>query len=285
MRISLDAGNGAAGPELAALFASGKLVEIEELGMAADGDYSARPSNPLETGALARLSSTVRQSQSDFGVAFDGDADRAIFVDENGLMVPTDVILALVASRLLATAPGATVLYDLRCSRSVPEAISAAGGSALRTRVGNTFIKADMLKHQAIFAGELSGHYYYGDLSSSDNALRTAIELVNLVSCSPKRLSQLAADYMPYPTSGEINIEVSNVKELLAKLEDSFPKGEIDHLDGLSVAYGGWWFNARPSATEKVLRITAGATRHDILDQQIKLLLSHVHSLMCVPPQ
>jgi phosphomannomutase len=278
LRIALDAGNGAAGPELAGLFASCKAVEIVGLGMAADGDYSDRSSNPLEKGALARLAAAVQERRCDFGVAFDGDADRSIFVDENGQMVPTDVILALIASRLLAASPGATVLYDLRCSRSVPETISAAGGRALRTRVGNTFIRADMQKHRAIFAGELSGHYYYGDLSSSDNAVRTLIELVNLVSTSEKRLSRLTAEYTPYPTSGEINIEVNNIKELLVRLEDNFSGGEVDHLDGLSVAYGDWWFNARPSATEKVLRITAGAIRPQILDQQVKRLLNQIQS-------
>ena len=226
-----------------------------------------------------RLSQAVTVNQCDFGVAFDGDGDRAIFVDENGEMVPTDAIIALIVPQLLATAPGATVLYDLRCSRSVPEAIYSGGGKPVRTRVGNTFIRADMQEQQALFAGELSGHYYFADLGGSDNAVRTVIEVINLVSSKDKRLSDMVAGCMRYPTSGEINLEVRNVRQILERLGEAFSQAKRDYLDGLSVECDDWWFNARPSATEKLLRITAGAIRTDILDRQVDQLLALVHKV------
>src|SRR4030095_6907744 len=200
--------------------------------------------------------------------------DRAVVVDNHGQMVPGDVLIPLIARAMVAESPGASVLYDLRASRIVAESIMSYGGIPVRTRVGHSFIKAAMREHKAVFGGELSGHYYYADLYYADNGLRTLIELINLVSAHSLSLSELVAPLKKYATSGEIYLPIDNLAKVLVSLERSFSNSQNDHLDGLSVEYPDWWFNARGSQTEPVLRICIGAIDPALLEEKRDLVLS-----------
>ncbi len=279
LRIAVDAGNGMGGISAEALFSPFDAVELWRLSFHPDGHFSGRSPNPLTEGALDRLSDTVRKRQLDFGVAFDGDADRAVVVNERGEMVPPDAFGGLVALHMLDYSPGAVILYDLRVSRAVVELIQAKGGKPIRSRVGHAFIKRAMREHSAVFAMELSGHYYYSDLHYTDNGLRTLVELINIVSAADKPLSELITPFQRYPTSGEINLTVGDRDRVLAGLERRYADGRLDHLDGLSVDYDDWWFNVRSSHTESILRVNVGAENKDLLSTRSKALLADVESI------
>jgi len=276
LRIAVDAGNGAAGPEIAPVFRQHPQIEVIEIGCVPDIRLAQRPSNPLEHGALDHLAEVVLARDCAFGMAFDGDADRAVVVDNEGKMVPGDFLIPLIARQILADRQGASVLYDLRASRVVAEKIKDYGGKPVRTRVGHSFIKAAMREHAAVFGGELSGHYYYADLYCADSALRTLMEIVNLVSAESMSLSELLVPMRKYATSGEINLSIEDVAAMLESLRQSFSDGSCDHLDGLSIDYPDWWFNARGSQTEPLLRICIGAARPALLDEKRELVLSLV---------
>jgi phosphomannomutase len=280
LKVGVDAGNGAGGVEAAAVFSLFDALQIWQLNFHPDGLFPSRSSNPLEEGALAGLAETVTKHGLDFGLAFDGDADRAVAVDEQGRLAPPDAIGGLIALHLLEDHPGATILYDLRASRAIAEMIEKAGGHPVRTRVGHAFIKPAMREQQAIFAMELSGHYYYADLHYTDNGLRALIELINVVSAASTPLSEMLAPFQKYPTSGEINLKVSDTAAVLKALEAEYQDAKIDHLDGLSVDYPDWWFNARASHTEPLLRLNIGATTRSRLDEERKKLLSTLDRLM-----
>jgi phosphomannomutase len=244
-----------------------------------DANFSGRSPNPLEEGALARLSETVKKRKLDFGLAFDGDGDRAVVVNERGEMVPPDALGGLIALHFLKESPGAVILHDLRTSRAVAEQIEAAGGRPVRSRVGHAFIKRAMREHKAIFAMELSGHYYYSDLHYTDNGLRTLIELINIVSAEGTPISEIIKPLQRYPTSGEINLKVADREKVLTALENKYRKGRIDHLDGLSVDYPDWWFNVRSSHTESILRVNIGADNKALLFDKSKVLLADIENI------
>lgn len=166
--------------------------------------------------------------------------------------------------------------YDLRTSRALPQEIETAGGYPVRTGVGHVLIKRAMREQEALFAMELSGHYYYADLYYTDNGLRTLMELMNIVSSTDKPLSQLVKPFLRYPASGEINLQVADIKKAILALESEYQNGQIDHLDGLSVDYDDWWFNARPSHTEPVLRLNIGATSNTLLKEKHTELLEQI---------
>ncbi len=280
LKVAVDAGNGAGGVEAAAVFSLFDPLQVWRLNFHPDGLFPSRSSNPLEEGALAGVAETVTKHSLDFGLAFDGDADRAVAVDERGALAPPDAVGGLIALHLLKDHPGATILYDLRASRALPEMIEQAGGHPVRTRVGHSFIKPAMREQQAIFAMELSGHYYYADLHYTDNGLRTLIEVINLVSAERRPLSKMLAPFQKYPTSGEINLKVSDTDRVLKALEAEYQDAKIDHLDGLSVDYPDWWFNARASHTEPLLRLNMGATSQSRLEEERKILLSRLDRLV-----
>ena len=279
LKIAVDAGNGMGGISTEALFSPFDAVELWRLSFHPDGYFSGRSPNPLAEGALDRLSETVRKRRLDFGFAFDGDADRAVAVNEQGEMVPPDGMGGLIAMHFLKENPGAVILHDLRTSRAVAELIEAAGGKAVRSRVGHAFIKRAMREHSAVFAMELSGHYYYSDLHYTDNGLRTLVELINIASADDKPLSELIRPFQRYPTSGEINLKVADQERVLTALESKYGEGRIDHLDGLSVDYPDWWFNARSSHTESILRVNIGATNKTLLSDKSRVLLADIENI------
>lgn len=270
LKIAVDAGHGAAGPELEALkkaLCEGP-VEILTLNTIPDGNFPKRTPNPLDEGSMDELIELVVKEKCDFGVAFDGDADRAVFVDERGAKVETDLMIGLIGAALVKRHGGGKIVYDLRASRAVPEYIVSNGGEAVRTGVGTQFMMGSMKDHRALFAGELSGHYYYADMYATDNALRTMLEAINMVGSANSNMSKLISPLTIYSSSGEINLKVRNIQETLGRLESSIKGGTKEHIDGLSVNFDDWWFSARGSQTEPVLRLTIGATNQQILDER-----------------
>lgn len=277
LKVAIDVGHGAAAPEVTQLLKTCTSVDFVALACDADGEFPSRSPNPLDDGALAALSKTVIDEKCDFGVAFDGDADRAIFVDENGVMIGTDLMIGVVGAHLIENKGKGTVVFDLRASRSVAEHIESLGGKAVRTGVGTMFIKNNMQEHQALFAGELSGHYYYGDMHDSDNAMRTMIEVINLVAKSNRPLSAHIEPLSRYSSSGEINLRVAGIEQVLRHLDEAITGGAKEHIDGLSVNFPQWWFAARGSQTEPVLRLTVGAVSREILEEQTKHLIGVIN--------
>jgi phosphomannomutase len=279
LKIAVDAGNGMGGMETEPILAAIDMIDLWPLNFHPDSKFPVRPSNPLIEGALDQLASIVKKNGLDFGLAFDGDADRAVVVDERGELVPPDALGGLIATHILTTTPGATILHDLRVSRAFPEKIEAEGGRPVRSRVGHAFIKRAMREESAVFAMELSGHYYYADLHYTDNAPRTLVELINIVSAENKTLSELLKPFERYPTSGEINLAVDDRDKTLTVLSEQYKNGHADHLDGLSVDYPDWWFNVRPSQTEPVIRINIGATDKELLEEKRRSLIDAIKSI------
>jgi phosphomannomutase len=276
IKVAVDAGNGAGSIAAEALLSVVDQVQLWRLGFHPDGYFRERSPNPLTKGALDGLSEMVKRERLDFGIAFDGDADRVVAVDEIGVMIPPDAVGGLIGLEMLKRKSGATILHDLRASRAFSEETKAAGGNPVRTRVGHAFIKRAMRQQKALFAMELSGHYYYADLHYIDSGLRTLVELINIVSSAHRPLSQLIEPFLRYPTSGEINLEVADRDKALSALENEYGSGQIDHLDGLSVNYDDWWFNARPSNTEPLLRVNIGANSEVLLEEKRRELLEQI---------
>jgi phosphomannomutase len=261
LRVAIDCGNGMAGVGLEPLLARLPL-EVERLYFEPDGRFPNHPADPLEHANLRDLVAAVGRSGAQLGVAFDGDADRAIFVDERGEPVPCDLVTALFAVRMLQQSPGGRVLYDLRSSRATPEAIEAAGGVAEMCRVGHSFFKARMRETGALFGGELSGHFYFrfSPTLIADDGLAAFVAMLDLLAAAPGRpLSALWTPLCRYHASGELSRRVRDPASLLAALEREHAGAEISRLDGLLVRYPDWWFNLRPSNTEPLLRLNLEA--------------------------
>jgi phosphomannomutase len=274
LKIVVDAGNGMAGPEVFALFKRFPVWTLIPLYMEPDGRFPHHIANPLLPDATRDLQVMVLREKADIGVAFDGDADRCGFIDEKGKRVPEDLVTALIAEFLLTKEPGATILYDLRSSRIVPETITRLGGKAVRTRVGHAFIKARMREENALFAGELSGHYYYRDMGFTDNALFTMIQMLNFLSLKKMPLADLMHPLRTYYATEEINIKVKDKNAVFAALEANYTDAQQDHLDGLSIEYDTWWFNLRTSNTEPLMRLNLEANDSTTQEEKRKEVLN-----------
>ncbi|MEJ2084079.1 MAG: phosphomannomutase/phosphoglucomutase [Acidobacteriota bacterium] len=240
-------------------------IELIPLYFELDGSFPNHEANPLKLENLRDLCELVVSSEADLGVSFDGDADRAAFVDETGRPIGSDLMTALIGGELLAREPGKHVLFDLRSSRAVPEYITECGGIPVRERVGHSFVKATLRKKQGIFGGELAGHYYFRDNFNADCAILAVVEVLNLLRSTGKTMSQLVAPLERYAKSPEINFEVDDKKAKMEELGERFSDGEIDYLDGITVQYDDWWFNVRPSNTEPYLRLVLEAEDEDQL--------------------
>lgn len=269
LHIAVDAGNGMAGkifPELEPYVP----FEVEELYFELDGSFPNHIANPLEPKNLVDVQKAIKDFGCDAGVAFDGDGDRAVLLDEKGEALSGSVLTAILTDYFLALYPGSTILYNAICGRVVPEAIKKLGGTGVRTRVGHSFIKNDMRTHQAVFAGEHSGHYYFKENFMADSGLIAAVIGLYILSKSGKKLSDLAAPYRKaYVNLGETNFEVEDKEAVLSKLEAAFSDAKTDRLDGLTVSFPTSWFNVRPSNTEPLLRLNAEAKSQGELDQLV----------------
>ena len=270
LHIAADMANGMGIIESALLE---DLIDIDPLFNTLDGDFPNHEANPLKTETYEALQQKMQQGQYDFGVAFDGDADRVGFTDEKGNIIPMDLITALIAKDLLQKTKG-TVLYDLRSSRAVKEVINENGGTAIMCRVGHSFIKQQMRETDAIFAGELSGHYYFrfGEVFAESAAL-AVLRIANIVSAADKPLSELIRPIQRYVASGEINSTVENPDAVLEVLKSRYADGEQRELDGLSVDYPDWWFNVRCSNTEPLIRLNTEAPTQQQMDSHRNILL------------
>jgi phosphomannomutase len=268
IKMVIDAGNGAIGPEVLPLTQQFPMWEVVPMYMEPDGRFPHHVANPLLPKNTEDLRAMVTKEKADIGIAFDGDADRCGFIDEKGEKIPEDLVTALIAQVYLARLPGATILYDLRSSRSVPEIITTLGGKAIRTRVGHAFIKAGMREHDAVFAGELSGHFYFRDAGFTDNAIFAMVQMLNLLALKKSPVSALIAPLKKYSATGEINMEVKDGGAILAALEKQYADGRLDHLDGLSVDYDSWWFNLRASNTEPLIRLNLEAGSADEMESR-----------------
>jgi phosphomannomutase len=237
-----------------------------------DGRFPNHSPNPLIEKNLASLKKEVKKRKADLGMAFDGDGDRVIFVDEKGTMVPPDLITAIVARSILRDNPKQKVLYDLRSSNAVREIIKESGGVPLIGKVGHAFIKARMRKENIIFAGEFSGHYYHKKHYFCEAPLFVLFTLLKEMARSRESLSQIVGAASLYSHSGEINFEVKDKDEVLRKLEGRYKKGKISRLDGLRIDFREWWFNARASQTEPLLRLVVEAKDGKLMEQKKKEL-------------
>ncbi len=265
IKIAVDAGNGMGGLVVPPVF-EGLPIELVPLYFELDGTFPNHPANPIEPENLVDLQRAVVEGGCDLGLAFDGDADRMFAVDERGEPVSPSLVTAVIADVLLARHPGETVLYNLICSRTVPETITAAGGHAVRTRVGHSFIKQVMKDTGAIFAGEHSGHYYFRDNFRADSGLIATVIFIAALAAHDGPASSLVAPYDRYVQSGEVNTAVADQQAALEQIAASFAdEGESDWADGLTVNGHGWWFNLRPSNTEPLLRLNVEAADADTM--------------------
>jgi phosphomannomutase len=273
LKVAVDAGNGMAGHTAPAVFGRlGDTVELVPLYFELDGTFPHHEANPLKEENLHDLMHAVKEHHADLGVAFDGDADRAAFVDEHGVPVGSDLMTALIGGELLEREPGKAVLYDLRSSRAVHEYIEEKGGIPVRERVGHSFMKATLRKRDGIFGGELAGHYYFRDHYYADCSLMAVVEVLNMLRKRGQPLSMLVNPLKRYAKSPEINFVVEDKDGMIRQLAERFSDAEIDYLDGITLRYKTWWANVRPSNTEPFLRLVLEASTHDELEKRKHLL-------------
>ncbi|MGR3179768.1 MAG: phosphomannomutase/phosphoglucomutase [Candidatus Anammoxibacter sp.] len=275
LKIVIDAGNGMAGKTIPIVF-DNTPCQIIPLYFKLDGNFPNHDANPLEPDNLIDLQKKVVESKADFGVAFDGDADRCIFVDEAGNIVGADIITAVIADEFLAKEKNAIIIYDLRSSKVVAENVKASGGNPIREKVGHSHIKARMRETNAVFAGELSGHYYYRDNNFADSGLITLVQIMNILSKKKVPMSNLIASYKKYFATGEINFEVKDKDAKIQQLAEKFADGTIDYLDGITIDYGDWWFNVRKSNTEPMLRLNMEAKTKKLLEKNSEVVINAI---------
>ncbi|BCW93485.1 MAG: putative phosphomannomutase [Thermoanaerobaculum sp.] len=268
LKVAVDVANGMA--TLYEPLFSQLNIELVPLFFGLDGTFPNHEANPLKEENLRFLQEAVVAQGCDLGVAFDGDADRAMMVDEKGRVVGADLLTALLAKPILARFPGASIVYDVRSSWATREAIEAAGGVPVRERVGHSFMKATMRKLQSPFGGELAGHFYYRENFYADSAIITMIEVLNLLRQEGKPLSELVKPLDRYARTGEVNFHVTNKEEVIAALAEKFGHGKVDFLDGITVEFADWWFNVRPSNTEPLLRLVMEARDPGLLSERRK---------------
>ncbi|MDH3730697.1 MAG: phosphomannomutase/phosphoglucomutase [Acidimicrobiia bacterium] len=259
LTVVCDAGNGVAGVVLEDIFDRIAPV-LDGLYLEPDGTFPNHHPDPLRPENLVDLVARMKESSADLGVAFDGDADRAFFVDDQQQPLSGSTTTAIIADWFLAREPGASIVHNLITSRAVPETIERLGGRAIRTRVGHSYIKGVMAESGAIFGGEHSGHYYFRDNYRADSGMMAMVVLLRVLSEAQVPLSVLRRDYEPYAQSGEINFEVADTDAALAGVAAAFDDGEVDLLDGVTVSWKDRWFNVRPSNTEPVVRLNVEAS-------------------------
>jgi len=265
LKVAVDVANGMATLERPLLEALN--IDLVPLFFGLDGSFPNHEANPLKPENLRDLRRAVAEQGCALGIAFDGDADRAIFVDDRSGIVGADTVTALLARPMLRRYPGAPIVYDIRSSWATREEILAAGGRPVRERVGHSFMKATMRRLGSPFGGELAGHYYYRENYFADSGLITAIEVLNVLRGDGRSFAELLAPLRRYPGTGEINFRVDDKPAMIRRLAEAFHDGAIDYLDGITVEYPDWWFNVRPSNTEPFLRLVLEARDSRLLEE------------------
>ncbi len=267
LTVAVDAGNGMAGRTVPAVF-EGLPITLIPLFFELDGTFPNHEANPIDPANLRDLQRAVIEHHADIGLAFDGDADRCFVVDERGEIVSPSTLTALIATRELAREPGAVIIHNLITSRAVPEIIREHGGVPVRTRVGHSFIKAEMARTGAVFGGEHSGHFYFRDFWFADSGMLAALHVLAALGEQSGPLSRLLAEYSRYHASGELNSLVADQGATTAMVKQAFagrPGVKTDELDGLTVSARTWWFNVRPSNTEPLLRLNVEADTEETM--------------------
>ena len=279
--VAVDAANGMGGHTVPAVL-EGLNLDIRPLYFELDGTFPNHEANPLDPKNLVDLQAFVKGQGADIGLAFDGDADRCFVVDELGQPVSPSAICALVAERYLDKFPGATIIHNLITSRAVPELVEATGGTPVRTRVGHSFIKAQMAEHDAVFGGEHSAHYYFQEFWNADSGMLAAMHVLAALGASDKPLSELMADYLKYEASGEINSTADDQDAATQAVLDGMADkiAGVDRLDGVTVDLKGTpaWFNVRASNTEPLLRLNVEARSKDEVDGIVQEVLSFIRA-------
>jgi phosphomannomutase len=274
LKVVVDASNGMAGKMLPAVFGDVKDLTIVPILFEITGKFTHEP-NPLVESNLEMLKQKLSATpDADLGACFDGDADRAMFLDENRKLIGSDLITALIAEDYLKQPAnkGATIVYDLRSSHAVPDVVKSLGGVPKRDRVGHAFIKKTMAETKAVFGGELSGHLYFRDNYFADSAAIAFARVLSIISNQDKPLSQLVAKYQVYSQSGEINFQVEDKDAKIRELAEHYKRANIDYLDGITIDNGDWWFNVRKSNTEPLLRLNLETNSPESLEQRLKEL-------------
>ena len=270
LKVVVDAANGMAGVMLPPVLERLPQVETVRCYFEPDGTFPNHEPNPLLPENREFIVSKTLEEHADFGVAFDGDADRCFFVDDSGEFVPGDFVTALFAELVLEKEPGAKIIYDVRASWAVPETIERAGGIPLMNRVGHAFIKLRLREEHAAFGGEVSGHYYFRDFSQADSGVIPFLLMLELLSKRGQKLSEILRPFREtYFITGELNTPVPDVDAKLQELEERFGKeGRVSHLDGISIDAEDWHMNVRPSNTEPLLRLNLEARSKELMERK-----------------
>jgi phosphomannomutase len=276
-KIAIDAGNGMAGETVPHVFKS-LPCELVPMYFELDGRFPNHPASPIEPENMIDLQAQVRKHQCDLGAAFDGDADRMFVVDENAGLIDGSTVTALVALNTLKKYPGAKILYNVICSRSVPELIRKAGGIPIRSKVGHSIIKAEMREQDIVFGGEHSGHFYFRDNWYADSGMIALLQCLELFSEANKPVSEVIAPIDTRFRSGEINTQVGNADAKLGEIEARYLDAQIDHLDGVTISYPHWWMNVRPSNTEPLLRLNVEGDTETLMTQHRDEALALIRS-------
>ena len=278
LKVVADTANGMGGLVVPAVF-EGLPMRLEVLYGELDGNFPNHPADPIQPSNLVDLQARIRSTGADVGLAFDGDADRCFLVDDQGVPLSGSTTTALVAAAMLEKHPGSTILYNLICSKAVPEIIAERGGTAIRTRVGHSYIKAVMAETNALFGGEHSGHYYFRDNFRADSGSIAALVVLEVLSKTDRPLSDLRRDFERYADSGEINTEVSDPHGVIEAVAERFSALSQDRLDGLTVEGSDWWMNLRPSNTEPLLRLNLEATDRQTCDERTVQVLALIQEV------
>lgn len=274
-KVAIDASNGVIGQVIENL--KEKLpLKITELNFEPDGNFPNHSPNPLEKGSSDQISGLIKKEKADFGIIFDGDADRVFLTNENGVLVNPDVTRLLLIKHFLSKNPGAAIVYDLICSKAVPEFILQWDGVPVKSKVGFVNIREALIKNRGVMGGEMSGHYCFKDYFYMDSGIVSFLTLLQVISSENKKISSIEKDLMIYFKADQLNFEVENKDEVLEKIKEKYADGKQDFLDGVTVEYKEWWFNIRPSNTEPLLRLTIEADTKDLLEQKKKELSNFI---------
>ncbi|MBD3249818.1 phosphomannomutase/phosphoglucomutase [Candidatus Woesearchaeota archaeon] len=278
LKIVIDYGNGMGRYEVDNVISKIDNLNIIEMFKEPDGNFPNHEANPLKPENLEAVKKKVLEEKADLGLAYDGDCDRVGFIDDKGETVNGDTITALISKVMLKKHPNATILYDLRSSKAVKEAIEEAGGKAVKCRVGHAFIKKEMRDNDAVFAGELSSHFYFRNHFFTESSTEAILTILSLLSEKDEKISQLASPLRKYFQSGEINSEVEDKQAKMKELEEHYNDADISWLDGITVEYKDWWFNVRPSNTEPLLRLNLEADSEKLMEEKKKEVLGIIQS-------